>query len=83
MLLAYALLIQSNYVVEGTFELTYSRRVRGLKVINSKGGKVISVLLPEHVVLQVSSVLLSVLPILISDVYVALIFAGDNNIKVS
>jgi hypothetical protein len=51
-------------------------------VIDSKGGEVISVLLSKRVVLQVSSVLLFVLLILISDVYVAFIFAGSNNVKV-
>jgi hypothetical protein len=51
-------------------------------VIDSEGGKVILVLLLECVVLQVSSVLLSVLPILISDKYVTFILAGGNNVKV-
>jgi hypothetical protein len=63
-------------------KLAYSRKVWGLKVINSKDGKVISVLLPECVVLQVSSVLLSVLSILISDEYVTFILADDSNVKV-
>jgi hypothetical protein len=64
-------------------KLAYSRKVRGLEVIDSKGGEVISVLLPERVVLQVSSVLLFVLLILISDEYVAFILAGGSNVKVS
>jgi hypothetical protein len=51
-------------------------------VIDSEGGKVISVLLPKRVVLQVSSVLLSVLPILISDEYVTFILAGGSNVEV-
>jgi hypothetical protein len=63
-------------------KLTYSRKVRGLEVIDSEGGKVILVLLSERVVLQVSSVLFFILLILISDEYVAFIFAGGNNVKV-
>jgi hypothetical protein len=63
-------------------KLAYSRRVQGLKVIDSEGGEVISVLLPERVVLQVSSVLLSVLLILISDECVAFILAGGSNVEV-
>jgi hypothetical protein len=51
-------------------------------MIDSKGGKVISVLLLKRVVLQVSSVLLSVLLILISDEYVTFIFVGGNNVEV-
>jgi hypothetical protein len=63
-------------------KLAYSHKVQGLKVIDSKGSEVISVLLLERVVLQVSSVLFSVLLILISDKCVAFIFAGGNNVKV-
>jgi hypothetical protein len=63
-------------------KLAYSRKVRGLKVIDSKGGKVILVLLLKRVVLQVFSVFLSVLLILISNEYVAFIFASGSNVKV-
>jgi hypothetical protein len=63
-------------------KLAYSRKVQGLKIIDSEDGKVILVLLSERVILQVFSVLLFVLPILISDKYVTFILAGGNNIKV-
>jgi hypothetical protein len=63
-------------------KLAYSYKVRGLKVIDSKDSKVILILLSERVVLQVSSVLLFVLLILVSDVYVALIFDSGSNVKV-
>jgi hypothetical protein len=63
-------------------KLAYSCKVQGLKVIDSEGGEVISVLLLERVVLQVSSVLLSILPILISDEYVAFILISGNNVEV-
>jgi hypothetical protein len=69
-------------LLKAHLKLVYSRKVQGLKVIDSKGGEVISVLLSKRVVLQVSSVLLFVLLILISDVYVAFIFAGGNNVEV-
>jgi hypothetical protein len=63
-------------------KLAYNCKVRGLKVINSEGGEVILVLLSERVVLQVSSVLLSVLLILISNKCVVFILADSNNVKV-
>jgi hypothetical protein len=75
-------LYKAAMLLKAHSKLMYSRKIQGLKIINSKDGKVILVLLLKRVILQVSSVLLFVLPILISDEYVTFIFAGDNNIKV-
>jgi hypothetical protein len=51
-------------------------------VIDSKGGEVILVLLLKRVVLQVSFILFFIFLILISNKYVAFIFASGNNVKV-
>jgi hypothetical protein len=51
-------------------------------VIDSEDSKVILVLLSERVVLQVSSVLLFIFLILISNKYVTFIFASSNNVEV-